>query len=193
MMSELPELEGQIRVLVIEDDLITVRQILVRCTEAGMDTRYAPPGPPALEAIRTIRPHVVLLGICEPEDGCLRLALRIKQETSAPLLVLTDKHTSFALWQEVFPDASKFIARDTAPQAILQRITARIRDTYHEKQLMVAEAPIDAPTVPKGWGTCQGCGYIGPRAKFVNPNPLARHAVTCPACKHCDDIVFAVA
>lgn len=191
-MSELPVLEGQIRVLVIDDDLFDVRSVLVRCTEAGMDTRYAPHGPAAIEAVRTVHPHIILLGVTNQGDDCMRLALQLEREIASPLLVLTDAKTNLARWKEDVRNVAQYIPKDASAQAILQQMTARIRDVYHEKQLMVAEAPADT-AVPKGWGTCQSCGYIGPRPKFVNPNPLARHALLCPACKHSDDIVFAVA
>ena len=194
-MSEMPRLEGQIRVLVIEDDLLAVRSLLVRCTEAGMDTRYAPHGGAALEAVRSIQPHVILLGVSESEDEDLRLAALIHNEDPAPLLVLTDAQTDMARWREFMGDASLYIPKDAPPQAILERMASRIREAYHERQLMIADTPSESPVhgLAPGWGKCQHCGYIGPRAKFVDPNPLARHSLICPVCKHSDEIVFAVA
>lgn len=193
-MSELPQLDGQIRVLVIEDDMMAVRTVLVRCTEAGMDTRYAPFGTTALEAMRSIKPHLILLGVSESEEQSLKLAISIGRESAAPLLVLTDARANLKHWHEYLHDASHFITRDLPVQAVLERITFLIRDTYHEKQLMVAETPVDSDVtgVPTGWGKCQHCGYIGPRKKFLDPNRLARHPFVCPVCKQYDDIVFAV-
>ncbi len=193
-MSELPQLDGQIRVLVVEDDMMAVRSVLVRCTEAGMDTRYAPHGAAALEAVRAVKPHLIVLGIAESEAGSVRLAKLIQVESAAPILTLTEARTDLFPWQGISTEASHFMAKDTAAQEILERITSLIRDAYHESQLMVADTSSDSTVkgLPAGWGKCQSCGYIGPRTKFTDPNPLARHATICPVCKHFDDIVFSV-
>ncbi|HEX8238023.1 MAG TPA: response regulator transcription factor [Abditibacteriaceae bacterium] len=51
--------------------------------------------------------------------------------------------------------------------------------------------------LPKGWATCDTCGYIGPLEKFANPNSKAGfsdfHAVLCcPNCQHEDVARFSV-
>ena len=193
-MSELPQLDGQIRVLIVEEDMMAVRAVLVRCTEAGMDTRYAPPGAAAVEAVCIVRPHLILLGIAESEDASLRLAALIGTKSAAPLLVLTEPRTDVLRWQGISPNSPHFIDKKASAQEILEHITALIRETYHESQLMVADTPSDntATRLPAGWGKCQSCGYIGPRAKFLDANPLARHTLICPVCKRFDDLVFSV-
>lgn len=193
-MADLPQLDGQIRVLVVEDDMMAVRSVLVRCTESGMDTRYSPHGSSALEAVRAIRPHLILFGIAESEANSLKLAEHIQRESAAPILMLTEVHTDLSQWRGISADPAHFMSRKNDAQAILEHITALIRVTYHESQLMVAETSSDTTVkgLPAGWGKCQSCGYIGPRAKFRDPNPVARHSLICPVCKHFDDIVFSV-
>jgi DNA-binding response OmpR family regulator len=51
--------------------------------------------------------------------------------------------------------------------------------------------------LPKGWATCDTCGYIGPLDKFANPNSKAGfsdfHTVLCcPNCQHEDVARFTV-
>jgi DNA-binding response OmpR family regulator len=51
--------------------------------------------------------------------------------------------------------------------------------------------------LPKGWATCDTCGYIGPLEKFANPNSKAGfsefHSVLCcPNCQHEDVARFTV-
>jgi ActR/RegA family two-component response regulator len=51
--------------------------------------------------------------------------------------------------------------------------------------------------LPKGWATCDTCGYIGPLEKFANPNGKAGFAdfhtvLCCPNCQHEDVARFNV-
>jgi len=191
--SDLPALEGQIHILVIEDDFMQVRSLLARCTDAGMHTRYAPPNA-AFEAIRFLEPHLIVLGATSPETECLRLVAFLRSKTAVPFLVLTETQTNRSHWQELLPDPLSYIPKNSPAQTIFRCITARLRAVYHEDQLMVSETPDETTLagVPAGWGKCQSCEYVGPRANFVNPDRLSRHSLICPACKRTNDVEFAV-
>lgn len=190
---ELPELTGQIRVLVIEDDFAVAQPILSRCTEAGMDVRYAPLGRPGLEAVRDTHPHVIVLSDVKGSDMGLKVGLYARKISAAPILVLIHEHSNVALWRAVSSDDNSFLS-NASPQVILQRAALLVKTAYHAKQLMISEAPDDnVHNLPRGWGRCESCGYIGPRSKFEVSNPLARHRHICPACKNFQDISFNVA
>ena len=190
---ELPELAGQIRVLVIEDDFTLAHPILLRCTEAGMDARYAPVGRAGLEAVRDTHPHVILLSDTEPEELALKVGLYARKLSSAPMLVLTHAHSNPALWRAVSADEKSFLPKSSSAQTVLERTAFLVKNAYHAKQLMISETPDESSQhVPRGWGKCQICGYLGPRIKFEVSNPLARHSHCCPVCKRSDDVVFAV-
>ncbi len=190
---ELPELTGQIRVLVIEDDFAVAHPILSRCTEAGMDARYAPMGRPGLEAVRDTHPHVIVLSDMAGTDIALKVGLYLRKISVAPVLVLTHQHSNIALWRAVSTDDSSFLAKSSPAQTILERAAGLVKNAYHAKQLMISETPADIPqNLPRNWGKCQSCGYLGPRSKFEVSNPLARHRHVCPACKNFNDIVFSV-
>jgi DNA-binding response OmpR family regulator len=190
---QLPELSGQIRVLVIEDDFTFAHPILARCTDAGMDTRYAPMGRAGLEAVRDTHPHIILLSDTEPEDLALKVGLYARKLTAAPIIVLTHAHSNPALWRAVSADEKSFLPKTSPAQVILERAAVMMKTAYHANQLMISETPADsAQSVPRGWGKCQVCGYLGPRAKFEVSNPLARHRCCCPACKRSEDVVFSV-
>lgn len=192
-LPELPELTGQIRVLVIEDDILAAHPVLARCTEAGMDARYAPGGRAAVDAVRETHPHAIVLSDIEGE-GALKLGLYLRRMTQAPILVLTHAHSNPVLWRAVNQAEEGFLDKKSSPQTVLERTARMVKNTYHAKQLMISDTPEDGPgqNLPTGWGKCQSCGYLGPRAKFVSSSLLARHNHTCPACKNSDDIVFAV-
>jgi DNA-binding response OmpR family regulator len=193
LTPEMPELTGQIRVLVIEDDFAVAHPILARCTDAGMDARYAPMGRAGLEAVRDTHPHVILLSDTEPEELALKMGLYSRKLSAAPILILTHAHSNPALWRAVTSDESSFLPKSSSAQVVLERTAALVKTAYHAKQLMISETPADGvQNVPHGWGKCQICGYIGPRAKFEVSNPLARHRYCCPACKRSDDVVFSV-
>ena len=190
---ELPELTGQIRVLVIEDDFAIAQPILSRCTDAGMDARYAPIGRPGLEAVRDTHPHVIVLSDSEGKDISLKVGLYSRKISAAPLLVLTHAHTNIALWRAVSSDENSFLDKKSSAQMILERAAGLVKNAYKAKQLMISETPADLPqNLPRNWGKCQSCGYLGPRSKFEVSNPLARHRHICPACKNPNDIVFSV-
>ena len=191
--AELPELTGQIRLLVIEDDFDVAHPILARCTDAGMDARYAPMGRAGLEAVRDTHPHIILLSDTEPEEMALKVGFYARKLSAAPILVLTHAHSNPALWRTVSSDEKSFLAKSASAQTVLERAAMLIKSAYHAKQLMISETPADGvKNVPRGWGKCQVCGYLGPHTKFEVTNPLARHRHCCPVCKRGDDVVFAV-
>jgi hypothetical protein len=189
----LPELTGQIRVLVIEDDFMVAQPILSRCTEAGMDARYAPLGRAGLEAVRDTHPHVIVLSDIEGNDTALKVGLYARKLSAAPVLVLIHTHSNIALWRAVSNDDNCFLSKQAPAQVVLERAAALVKIAYHTKQLMISETPAEGgESVPRGWGKCGSCGYLGPRAKFEISNPLARHRYVCPVCKGFDDITFSV-
>jgi hypothetical protein len=191
---QLPQLSGQIRVLVIDDDMMAAHPILARCAEAGMDARYAPWGKPALEAVRDAHPHIIILSDIQPQEHSVKLGLFIRKMTLAPVLLLTTYHTNVALWHGVSSDPNSFLPKDAAAQDVLERAALLVKAIYHESQLMISEAPLDGSgtTLPSGWGKCTMCGYIGPKTRFANPTLLGRHSHVCPKCKHAENIVFAM-
>lgn len=190
---ELPELTGQIRVLVIEDDFAVAQPILTRCTDAGMDVRYAPMGRSGLEAVRDTHPNVIVLSDVEGTDVALKVGLYSRKLSLAPILILTHSHTNEALWRAVSHDENSFLTKSATAQAVLERAAGLVKQAYHAKQLMISETPADLPqNLPHNWGKCGSCGYLGPRTKFEVANPLARHRQVCPACKNFDDITFSV-
>jgi DNA-binding response OmpR family regulator len=189
----LPELSGQIRVLVIEDDFTKAHPILSRCTEAGMDARYAPLGRPGLEAVRDAHPHIIVLGDIEKGDMALKVGLYSRKLSAAPILVLTHAHSNTALWRAVSANDKNFLDKKSTAQMVLERAAMLVKEAYHAKQLMISASPADgAELLPHGWGKCQSCGYIGPRNKFEVTGPLARHRHVCPSCKNFDDLAFSV-
>ena len=194
-MSEDFTLKGQLRVLIIDEDLMAVRAILVRSTEAGMDCRYAPPGVAALEAARALNPHAIVLGVWAPSQDALKFAVQLDGDKDIPLLILSDATIDIAEWHVFFPNHNSYIAKNSPPQIILERMAALIKERYHQAQLMIADAPATTTVqgLRPGWGKCQICGYIGPRTKFSDTNPLARHSLKCPVCKRSDEVVFSVA
>lgn len=190
---ELPELTGQIRVLVIEDDFAVAHPILSRCTEAGMDARYAPMGRPGLEAVRDTHPHIIVLCDVEGSDIALKVGLYARKLSAAPILVLTHHHSNIALWRAVNSEDNGFLDKVSPAQTVLERAAMLVKSAYHEKQLMISETPADIDqNLPHNWGKCQSCGYLGPRSKFDVGNPLARHRYVCPVCKNFNDITFSV-
>ncbi len=190
---KLPELTSPIRVLVIEDDFAVAQPILSRCTEAGMDARYAPMGRPGLEAVRDIHPHLIILSDVEGSDIALRVGLYSQKITAAPILVLTHDHSNIALWRALSTDEKNFASKIAPAQMILERAAALVKSAYQAQQLLISETPLDsAQNIPRNWGKCQSCGYLGPRGKFEVSNPLARHRHVCPVCKNFNDIVFSV-
>lgn len=194
-MSDDFTLQGQLRVLIIDDDLMAVRAALVRFTEAGMDCRYAPPGVAAVEAARSLNPHVILLGVWAPTKDALKFAVQLDGDKETPLLILTDSTVDIAEWHLYFPNHNSYIPKDAPPQAILERTAGLIKERFQQAQLMIADTPATTTVqgLQPGWGKCQNCGYIGPRPKFTDSNPLARHSLICPVCKRSDEVVFSVA
>jgi DNA-binding response OmpR family regulator len=90
-------------------------------------------------------------------------------------------------------------SRDTtaSTQPGTQQARQHAAGSTQEDTLHTGETLHPQSHLPKGWATCDTCGYIGPLEKFANPDSKAGLAefhtvLCCPNCQHEDVARFTV-
>ncbi len=90
--SHAPPESGPRRVLIVEDDADSASALEAILSAEGFETRVAPDGPAALEAVRSFRPGVILLDLGLPGMSGAEVARRLRDENAlagAHLVALT--------------------------------------------------------------------------------------------------------
>jgi DNA-binding NarL/FixJ family response regulator len=113
-----------IRVLVVDDDAL-VRVGLSMVLGAGEDIDVvgeAADGAAAVEAVRALRPDVVLMDIRMPVMDGLAAIEALRGEPSVSIIVLTTFDTDEHILRALRLGANGFLLKDTAPMEILHAI-----------------------------------------------------------------------
>jgi DNA-binding NarL/FixJ family response regulator len=113
-----------IRVLVVDDDAL-VRVGLSMVLGAGEDIEVvgeAANGAAAVEAVRALRPDVVLMDIRMPGMDGLAAIEALRGEPSVSIIVLTTFDTDEHILRALRLGANGFLLKDTAPMEILHAI-----------------------------------------------------------------------
>ncbi len=83
---------GQARILVVEDERTLARLLEALLRSAGYEVSSVHDGEPALDAVRTARPDLILLDATLPKlDGWAVLA-RLRNQRDAPPVVIISAH-----------------------------------------------------------------------------------------------------
>lgn len=82
------QLQGK-RILVVDDELETLRFLELLFTRAGAKIHTARNGPEAFEKLSSYRPDLVILDIMMPEMSGLEVCHRIRDISDIPIIMLT--------------------------------------------------------------------------------------------------------
>ncbi len=171
--------DGKFRVLVVEDEEIVARLVLIHLSMAGFDCRLAFDGTAGWEAFQEINPHLVLTDITMPGMTGWDLSVMIRRQSSVPIIMLTGSDSEEDQMHGLKIGADDYIPKPFNPKILTARIIAHLRRVYR----------YDAPDEPEehhlrpGWGKCDGCGYIGPQEKFEAIDNQKTRVVKCPNCQ----------
>jgi DNA-binding response OmpR family regulator len=185
-----PPDSGKFRILVVEDDPNAARLILSTLTRAGFDCRYAPDGLEGWRAFQEANPHLVLTDLMMPGLSGQELCLKIREQSTVPLIIMTAADTEEAQLQGFKGGADDYVAKPFNPKMMTARLIAHLRRVYRYDFAQQTES--DEHRLPDDWAQCNACGYMGPRQRFENENAAGERKSACPVCGQSENVVYAV-
>lgn len=134
-MSERPDQKtsSSFKVLVIEDEDDIARLILCNLELEGYEVNRLHTGENALDNVRSIKPHLILLDLMLPVTDGLTLCKEFKRnpETkSIPVIMLTAKSSEQDIVKGLNVGADDYIPKPFSPKILAARVQALLRRVY---------------------------------------------------------------
>ena len=115
------------KILVVDDDVDIVRTLRAYLEESSYVVVTAHNGAEALQAFKTEKPDLILLDVMMPQIDGLEVTRTIRQESDAPIIMLTARidETDKVIGLEL--GADDYITKPFSPREVLARIKAVLR------------------------------------------------------------------
>src|SRR5689334_22917028 len=132
------------KILVVDDDRVTVHVLRTTLTAAGYSVSVAPDGVAALEALRKGRFDLLLLDVWMPRMNGLEVLAKIRTRKTHPrVIVMTSDDTPETALRAVRDQAFRYVHKPVAPEALLQTV----RDALSAPE----PQPIDVVSAKPEW------------------------------------------
>jgi DNA-binding response OmpR family regulator len=176
---QLPTVPGDgqsYRILVVEDDLVIGRLLMVNLKKAGFEAQYACNGQIGWRIFQEMDPHLVISDISMPEVDGHTLLRKIRTVSLVPIILMTAMDSEDWQMKSFKQGADDYVAKPFNVQLLMARIIANLRRVYKY------QAPEEDPHF-QSWPKCEGCGYMAPQVKFEVPGIHIDKVFACPVCK----------
>ena len=122
------------KILVVEDDSAIRETLRVWLNRSGFNTLFAVKGSDGLQAFRREKPDLVILDVMLPEIDGLEFCKRIREFSTAPVLMLSalGEATDRILGLEV--GADDYLCKPFNPNEIVARVRALLRRSRFSRQ-----------------------------------------------------------
>jgi two-component system OmpR family response regulator len=185
-----PPDSGKFRILVVEDDPSVARLILSTFSRAGFDCRYAPDGLEGWRAFNEAEPHLLLTDLMMPGLSGQELCLKIREQSTIPIIIMTAADTEEAQLQGFKGGADDYVAKPFNPKMLTARIIAHLRRVYRYDFKESVES--EEQRLPSDWAQCNSCGYMGPIQRFAKEVVTGERKNICPVCGQSENVAYAV-
>ena len=183
-------LQSRFQVLLVEDDTNIARLVEANLRKARLGCRIVKTGREALMITRRNEADLVLLDLGLPDMSGLEVCRKIREDSNVPIIMATARNDAQDQMQGLRAGADDYVTKPFDPQILVARVVAQLRrahrySTEHTVANAVTNVNAGSSTiavVPAGWHKCEGCNYIGPRAKFESLNDQFRVEHSCPHC-----------
>ncbi len=115
------------RVLVVDDDLPSVKMISFLLREEGYDVVTAKNGPEALRLVDEAAPDLVILDVMMPHMDGLEVCQRIRRRTDLPIIFLSAKGETADRVAGLDLGADDYLPKPFEPAELLARVRAVMR------------------------------------------------------------------
>ena len=127
--SEQPKaVRGRVRVLVVDDDPMMLRQVRGALAEAGYDTVLTGDPTEVAGLMRTSPPDLVLLDLVLPETDGIELMSRIPALADIPVIFLSGYGRDETVARALQAGAMDYIVKPFSPTELLARVSVALRE-----------------------------------------------------------------
>ena len=136
------------RALVVEDDPAYARLLRLHLEANGYQVLHVERGDAGLEALHDFEPDVVILDVVLPDMDGFEICRRIRQDSSVPIVMLTNRAEERHKVQGLMLGADDYVTKPFSAPELLARLTtilrrARRRDQATERPVEVGDLTID--------------------------------------------------
>jgi DNA-binding response OmpR family regulator len=136
------------RALVVEDDPAYARLLRLHLEANGYQVHHVERGDAGLEALHDFEPDVVILDVVLPDMDGFEICRRIRQDSSVPIVMLTNRAEERHKVQGLMLGADDYVTKPFSAPELLARLTtilrrARRRDQATERPVEVGDLTID--------------------------------------------------
>jgi DNA-binding response OmpR family regulator len=129
------EVNGQRRVLVIDDEALIRKTVRLACEQEGYAVEEAETGTQALTALESFRPDIILLDLMLPDISGFDICRDIRRTGSkVPILILSAKTEEIDVVVGLEIGADDYIVKPFRPRELLARIAAHLRKARQEDE-----------------------------------------------------------
>ena len=135
---------GQAKILVVDDNLSTIKALTRLLTASGHEVSEALSGPEALQKTEQERPDLILLDVMLPGLDGYEVCHRIKNQQGAdfvPVIMVTARTETEAIVKGLEQGADEYIIKPFDPLELTARVNSmlRIRRMYQENTFLKQE------------------------------------------------------
>jgi two-component system KDP operon response regulator KdpE len=117
------------RILIIDDDVDMVTLLKLTLRNAGMDVAGAHNSDEAVQKCSKFQPDLILLDLMMPMVDGFETLRRLRQITTAPVVIVSAKHTKPDVVKGLDIGADDYVTKPIYPPEIVSRIQAVLRRT----------------------------------------------------------------
>lgn len=206
MKPPAPKPAQKFQILLVDYDSARAHTMLSNLSELHMECRHAPSGQIALQGFAKHLPHLVLLDAMMPGLDGYEVCRRMRSQSTVPIILMNESLTDEHVMKGLKTGADDYILKSMHKQVLAAHIISWLRRVYQydkcgdgsegagqgfsaapaqasaqgTSEAGNASAPVKSQP-PPGWLRCETCAYMGPRAKFEQPDPADRN-LYCPVC-----------
>jgi len=121
--------DRKFRILIVDDD-IAIRQMLILGLKQAYETRWAANGEEALEYVVSFDPHVIILDVMMPVMSGYEFLKVAKKISSASIIMLTAKDSPQDIVRGLRRGSSDYLVKPFHFDELLARIEVQIRQRF---------------------------------------------------------------
>ncbi len=135
------------RVLVVDDDAALAEMLTIVLRGEGFEASVVGDGSRALDAVRELKPDLILLDLMLPGMNGIDVCRAVRAESGVPIVMLTAKTDTVDVVLGLESGADDYVMKPFKPKELVARVRARLRRTDDEpvEVLEIADVRIDVP------------------------------------------------